>query len=219
MSRSLFLAAACVAVFIVPASAATLSETLEVNAQAGPWSTALNPTLAYGDGSELASVSTTAAFDFSAGASFSITYAGGSATPLSYGSPVFDGKGDTDYVATGNLGSSGNPFPSAYIPADQGTVYLGTLIGAFALDGVVVGAPFAVGNGIDVTSPGGVDEILFGYNDDIFNDNKGSLSVLVKGAAAGISPVPLPGAAPLFGLALLGLGAARVLRKASRVAS
>lgn len=204
------LAAATCAFLPVAAFASPLSETVTVSALAGPWSPTLNPGLFYGTGDEAPAVATTAGFDFSAGASFSLVYQGGLATPLSYTDPIFDGRGDTGYVTTGTNGSSGDPFPSAAIPASAGTVYLGTLIGAFALDGIVVGTPFAVGNGITVASPGGADQILLGYNDDIFSDNKGSLSVLVSGTAATISPVPLPGAAPLFGLALLGLAAAGV---------
>lgn len=212
---------ATVAGFGVPAvaSAALISEDVEVSAQAGPWSTVLNPTLSYGNGSELAASHTTAAFDFSAGSGFSLRYTGGLATPLSYGGVVYDGRGDTDYTATGVLGTSGNPFPSQYVPAGSGTVYLGTLIGAFALDGVVVGTPFAIGNGIDVTSPGGVNEILFGTNDDIFNDNRGTLALSITGTAAAISPVPLPGGAPLFGLAMLGLGGLGWARKFARNAA
>ena len=215
---SLIAASACL-LLPVAASAAVLSETVTVSAQSGPWSPALNPALPFGNGSNLPAAQTTAAFDFSAGAGFSLRYEGGLATPLSYGDPVFDGRGDTDYVTTGVLGTSGTPFPSQYVPATSGAVYLGTLIGAFAQDGVVVGSPFAIRNGIDVTSPGGVDEILLGYNDDIFNDNRGTLTVSITGTAAAISPVPLPGSAPLFGLAMLGLGGLGFLRKRARAAA
>ena len=214
---SLVAASACL-LLPVAASAAILSETVNVSAQSGPWSPALNPALPFGDGTNLAAAHTMAAFDFSAGAGFTLRYTGGLATPLSYGDPVFDGRGDTNYVATGTPGTSSTPFPSQYVPASFGTVYLGTLIGAFARDGVVVGSPFAVGNGIDVTSPGGVDEILLGYNDDIFNDNRGVLSVSITGTSAVISPVPLPGGAPLFGLAMLGLGGLGLLRRHARTA-
>lgn len=216
---TLLIAASASLLLPVAASAAVLSETVSVSAQSGPWSPALNPALPFGNSSNLPAAFTTAAFDFSAGAGFSLRYTGGLATPLSYGDPVFDGRGDMDYVTTGVLGTSGTPFPSQYVPASFGTVYLGTLIGAFAQDGVVVGNPFAIGDGIDVTSPGGVDEILLGYNDDIFNDNRGALAVSITGKAAVISPVPLPGGAPLFGLAMLGLGGLRVMRKRGRAAA
>jgi MYXO-CTERM domain-containing protein len=95
----------------------------------------------------------------------------------------------------------------------QNPTYLSQLVGAFAnSSGVVVGAPFALGDAATIeVAPVGATQLLLGVNDDIYSDNSGSLLVQVSGPSA-VSAAPEPGA---WLLMLLGVGAiGLVLRRA-----
>jgi hypothetical protein len=127
--------------------------------------------------------------------------------------------------ATG-IGSSGKPFPSFFIdPTNVGpnNIWLGELIGVFTNSaGVIVGTPFAIGNGpLALSNPAGATQIELGVNDDIYGlvggvpDNTGALLISVSANSIS-SQTPLPAALPLFatGLGALGLLGWRRKRKA-----
>src|SRR6185295_14689452 len=103
--------------------------------------------------------------------------------------PVVDGIGygpnpPSPFVfdASDNVGNSGHVFPSFYMSPYP--IYLNALVATFAdASGNIVGTPFAVNNGpIDVVVPVGATRLQFGFNDDIFADNSGSLNVQVSDA-------------------------------------
>lgn len=69
----------------------------------------------------------------------------------------------------------------------QGTVYLEELVGTFADNGVIVGTPFAIGNGpTTVVIPASANELLMGVNDGWYNDNGGSVRVSVTDTSAAV---------------------------------
>ncbi|WFP48593.1 hypothetical protein PL263_10755 [Methylomonas sp. EFPC3] len=126
-------------------------------------------------------------------------------------------------------GSSGQVLPSFYLPGEWGVaqnpanpasygVFLQALLGALTDDAGNIVELFSLGtvvddngnptpvSGVAFTVPVGVSYIQFGFNDDIFHDNTGSVSVCVNGDDAQCTaPVPLPAAAWLFGVGIAGL--------------
>ena len=71
--------------------------------------------------------------------------------------------------------------PGFWIPGHQ---YLEQLLGTFAdANGVIVGQPFALGNGpITVPVPIGAIQLQLGFNDGWFGDNGGAIAVQVTGS-------------------------------------
>ena len=95
-------------------------------------------------------------------------------------------------------------------------IWLAALIGTFTdSSGVIVGTPFAPGDGpFAVAVPGGATFLSLGVNDDIFSDNSGGWDIKVAGIG---SPVPEPST---WAMMLLGLGGLRFGRvPASRKAA
>lgn len=182
--------------------ASTINVVVEVNSHAGPWDPVLNSGYDYGVHDQVSStvIDEAFGFDFSLGNSLTITYLSGTVT-AGGGFAWVDADGDTGYIANDNGGSSGQGFPSKYMPADWDT-YLMALVGTFTdSSGIIVGNPFEIGNGPTIVSiPSGATQLQLGINDDIFSDNSGSFSVNVEGA-----PVPIPGAVWLFGSGLISL--------------
>jgi hypothetical protein len=128
------------------------------------------------------------------------------------------GSGFGSGIGLTGLGSSGQPFPSFYIdPTNSGPpIYLNALIGAFTdSSGVVIGTPFAPGDGpFTISVPVGATELSLGVNDDIFSDNSGSLQINVAGIASGV-PEPATWAMMLLGFAGLGFAFRQSQRKVS----
>lgn len=140
------------------------------------------------------------ALGFSPGDPWGILWVGGLTNAFG-GVPDADNGGDFGSVFKNDvLGSSGEPFPSFYLPGEWGPpgdpiagVYLNAPVGAFALsDGTVV-APFSLGThypdgarliGVSTSySPAfHGSRMQLGLNDDIFADNTGSLLVCVDRA-------------------------------------
>jgi hypothetical protein len=89
------------------------------------------------------------------------------------------------------------------------------LIGTFTdSSGVIVGTPFAPGDGpFKVAVPGQASFLSLGVNDNIFSDNSGGWDIKVAGLG---SPVPEPStwAMMLLGLGTLGLARYLLSRKA-----
>ena len=52
------------------------------------------------------------------------------------------------------------------------------------------GQPFAPGAAYSGTAPAGANQLLLGFNDDIFGDNSGALRVEVTGATTTAVPEP-----------------------------
>jgi len=192
--------------------------TVSVNAADGPWQQSVNPTLEYGtlpnDNAAPASVSS--GFDFAAGGDFTISYLSGDTTN-GLGGSSYDANGQQSYEIGAGYhydGTSGQPFPGDY--TSQNPTYLSQLIGAFAnSSGVVVGAPFALGDAATIeVAPVGATQLLLGVNDDIYSDNSGSLLVQVSGPSA-VSAAPEPGA---WLLMLLGVGAIGIVLRRAKTA-
>jgi hypothetical protein len=60
-------------------------------------------------------------------------------------------------------------------------VHAGELIGTFANNGVIVGQPFAIGDGpATLTIPTGANELRLGIDDNYFGDNTGAFTISVS---------------------------------------
>jgi hypothetical protein len=182
-----------VALLLVNAGS-SFSATVSISGLAGPWSIAANPSLTYGVGDN--TPPTTLSLAPSA-TSVTITYLSGLTSAFGGVPPSVDALGYVggafgSGVGLTGIGSSGQPFPSYFIdPTNSGPpIYLSALIGAFTNNaGVVIGTPFAPGDGpFTIAIPGGATKLSLGINDDIFSDNSGSLSIGVTGTTA----TPLP---------------------------
>ena len=222
------------------ATAEASSQIVNVPATAGPWAWeagGLNDAYRYGLGADgSASPDYTAPTrlklaDIGIGVGDSVFIQYGSGLTSAFGGlPAVDNSG---YVGSSykddQPGSSGQVFPSYYLPGEWGVtqdptnpaaygLFLQALLGALTDDtgnivelfslGTVAyddGAPNPV-NAIAFSIPNGATYLQFGFNDDIFSDNTGAVSVCVNSADAQCtSTVPLPGAAWLFGAGIAGL--------------
>ena len=172
--------------------------TVNVSGTAMPWTYdvgSLNDSYQYGiqDGTGPAIVNF-ADLGINAGDNFGILFIGGLTSAFG-GVPDVDNGGYRGSIfKNAELGSSGTRFPSFYLPGDYGVgpdegVFLQSLVGAFAdIDGAIV-SPFSLGRvggsgsttliGFSGGLGAGITRVQFGFNDDIFADNTGSLRVCV----------------------------------------
>ena len=162
----------------------TCTATTIVNGASGPWDVSLNSGFFYGvpaNGQTNFDLPPTVV-DCSSGLAFSPgdTLTISSLTPgqatLSPGDGLWcDANGEI------SLGPSTVGGPGVYISE---TVYLEELVGTFAWNGVIVGTPFAIGNGTTVTIPSGANQLLLGVVDGWYNDNGGSVGVSITGVCS-----------------------------------
>jgi hypothetical protein len=208
---------------ISPALASTVDVT--VDATAGPWSQAANSSFAYGIGDNTAP---TIVAGLTTGESVTIEYVSGLTSGFYGAVPSVDANGygpangyDPPPFTSNNVGSSGNYLPGYYTTSPVDVVLM-ELIGVFTnASGVIVGTPFAIGDGpLSLPDPAGATQLQLGVNDDIYvngadgsPDNTGSLVIAVS--AASIGATPLPATLPLFasGIGMMGLLAQRMKRK------
>jgi uncharacterized repeat protein (TIGR03803 family) len=156
-----------------------------VNGASGPWDVSLNTNYTYGEvvagqpnvNLPPAMIDGSSGLIFTPGNSLTIS----SLTPGQY--TLLAGSSGTLWCDANGVtwGAPGTGWgaPSYYI---TGTVYLEELVGTFAYNGVIVGSPFAIGNGPKtVTIPTGANQLLLGVSDGWYNDNGGSVEVGITG--------------------------------------
>lgn len=160
------------------AATAAGAATVTVNGASGPWDASLNPSYPYGEfanGQQSVNLAPTVV-DVSPLSSVTIT----SLTPGQLTLLAGDHGSlwsDADGVSSWGPYNAGSHSPGQYIPQ---TVYLEELVGTFSDNGVIVGTPFAVGNGPTTeTVPLGANELQLGVVDNWYNDNGGSVQVNV----------------------------------------
>ena len=150
LSRTAIVSFISAAILVALASAAS-AVIVAVDGQSGPWSQTANPGFNYGTGDNLAPTSVPVI----PGTTVTISYDSGFTSSFAGVNPTVDADGYVggifgSGVGRTGLGSSGMPFPSFFIdPTNTGPdINLNGLIGTFADGaGVIVGAPFSVGNG------------------------------------------------------------------------
>ena len=153
--------------------------TVVVNGASGPWEVSVNPSYPYGifaNGAQSQNlpptvVDSSSGLPFTPGDQLSIA----SMTPGQ--STLYGGEGASSDAGGVPGWLASNHGPEQYIGTN---ILLEELIGTFANNGVIVGTPFAIGNGPTIAViPQGANELLNGVDDDWYNDNGGSVSVSV----------------------------------------
>jgi hypothetical protein len=214
------------AVSLFTAGAASAS-TVTVLGTAGPWDPTIAGNPAYGTADQTAAT----VVSVNVGDNITITYNSGLTSAFIGVPPQVDAIGYTfepfgsgsdpsiPFAGTG-VGSSGNFFPSYAIdPTNSGPpIYLAALIGDFVdASGVVIGTPFAPGDGpFAITAPSGAVALQLGLNDDIFSDNTGALQIDVTGSTV-VSGVPEPSTWAMMILGFVGIGAMTYRRRKSEM--
>ena len=157
------------------------STTVTVPSNAGPWDTSLNPGFDYNSAHDYTApvvVNSGSGFSFAPGSTITVRYLSGliSCGPGS----LTDANGSTFVANPYGPGSSNGAFPGFYM--NPGVPNYGCeLVGTFANNGVIVGQPFAIGDGpATLTVPAGANQLQLGINDNFFSDNTESLTVSVS---------------------------------------
>lgn len=194
-----------------PCIAGTISTTVTVNGTEMPWNWmngGLNTGDQFGinDGTAPVVISAANGFAFTSGNVLTVTYLSGMVS-VGSGFPNTDANGDTAAAVNGGTGSTGKVFPSFYMDPGTYPINLGELVGTFATSsGVIVGTPFAVGDGpAALTIPAGATDLQLGVNDDRFGDNTGSWSIKISGPGSVTSTVPEPNGAALGVIGIVAL--------------
>jgi hypothetical protein len=186
---------AIVALVGLTGTAAKADVVVSVEGNAGPWDRSQNPALFYGYQSCCEPPPPTA-LSITGGNQYTITYISG-VWGTNPGQSADANGGNGQFTGDGGGFSPGHYTSS--IPLLQ------ELIGAFALDGVVIGTPFVVGNGpFVVSAPSGANVLLLGTNDTYYGDNVGSILVSVQGG--GVSAIPEPSTWAMMILGFAGVG-------------
>jgi hypothetical protein len=127
-------------------------------------------------------------FSLEEGAEVSFRHTSGKTSAFSNREPYSGPLGDLDYVTDDNKGSTGKVFPSAHVDKTAYPLHLMALLGLWADDNLdPVGKPFLIGRVWAGTVPKGADYLLFGFNDDLFDDNRGALVMTITA-----DRIPLP---------------------------
>lgn len=175
------------AVFFVSAIAPTAlfagaNITVTVPATAGPWDVSLNPAFDYNANRNYTApvvVDSGSGFSFAPGSSITVRYLSGLIYCGSGPAPT-DANGSTEVVNDHGPWWSNGGFPGYYMNPGVPN-YSCELVGTFANNGVIVGQPFAIGNGpATFTVPAGANQLQLGINDNYNSDNTGSLTVSVS---------------------------------------
>jgi uncharacterized protein (TIGR03437 family) len=163
------------------------SATVTVNANQGPWQQSLNPSFNYGDGTNATPTVISAAngISFASGGTVTISYVSGQVNVYPEGGfPATDANGNSADPTNNTVIATYGSYPSFYVNANTYPVYASELVGTFANNGVIVGTPFAIGDGPkSFTIPSGANQLLLGVDDNDYNDNVGSWQIKVSSAA------------------------------------
>ena len=169
---------------VAPAAQAQ-STTVTVNGAQGPWQQSLNPSFNYGsnDNAPPTAVSATNGIAFTAGGTLTVTYSSGTVNVVN-GYPFTDANGVSTDPTNATIIPTYGDYPSYFMSASSYPVYGGELVGTFAVNGVIVGKPFPIGDGPTLlTIPAGANQLLLGVNDNYYADNQGSWQITVSSAA------------------------------------
>ena len=130
------------------------------------WSGTLNVSFDYGVNDQLSPtvIDSSSGIDFSPGGTIVVTYVSGVTDAFGADCTVFPFAcvGPEGYVGSpfknDDPGTSGNYFPSLYMPADWDT-FLNALVGTFAdATGTIFGTPFEIGFGRSLVIPAGATQ-------------------------------------------------------------
>jgi hypothetical protein len=174
--------------FVILAVATLSAAQIQVTVQGnqGPWDQGLNPGLSYGldNNADPIVISAASGISFVPGGTITITYVSGQVYPGACGPACVyaDANGDTGRVANNISTGPAGHYPSYYMSPYP--IYLVELVGTFANNGVIVGAPFAIGDGpATFTIPPGANQLLLGVNDNQYDDNAGSWTLNISSSS------------------------------------
>jgi hypothetical protein len=167
---------------IISPSGAQHAISLTLQGNQGPWDPILNPSFDYGyhDNAKPAVVSAASNIPFKPGEAIKVAYVSGLVNVFPEGGfPNTSANGNTAYPTNNFVFPPCGKYPSYYMspyPVDAAE-----LVGTFANDGVIVGTPFALGNGpTTLTIPAGANQLLLGVDDNCYYDNQGSWNLSVS---------------------------------------
>ncbi|MGA3066395.1 MAG: PEP-CTERM sorting domain-containing protein [Tepidisphaeraceae bacterium] len=191
-------------VLIGASSAAFGQAIISINGDSGPWESqhaGINSVFFYGTGDEAppSIVSSIDGQQIQPGEQIQIAYLNGGVS-AGAGWPYLDAAGNPEFAENNSEDNSGNVWPSYYMPSTSYPVYSMELVATFAdAGGDIVGMPFPVGMSSIDTVPAGASQLQLGFNDSLYSDNSGSMTVQVSTVPEPSSYVGLLG----FGLLLL----------------
>ena len=171
-------------ILLAPSTAALAAGpfTVTVPSTTGPWSQAFNPAFSYGipNNTPPVAINSSNGISFTLGATITVAYLSG-AVAISGHSVLTDANGDLASGPTNTRVDSVDGALPAFFMAPSTPVYFGELVGTFANNGLIVGKPFAIGDGpAQLTIPSGATELLLGINDNYFADNVGEFQVQIS---------------------------------------
>lgn len=176
-------------ILLLPLLAVGQTISVTVKGNQGPWQQTLNPTLNYGAGDNAAPlvINGASGIPFPTGGVLTVTYVSGQVNVSpGTGFPMTDANGYTlDPTDNKTIAPCGT-YPSFFMNTGFYPIYASELLGTFANNGVIVGAPFVVRDGPSMlTIPAGANQLLLGVDDNCYADNTGSWTLNVSYAPPG----------------------------------
>jgi len=175
-----------------------------VQGDQGPWNQSLNPNFSYGvnDNANPTVISASDGIPFVTGGTITVAYVSGTVSVCPgppNNCPYTDANGWYGFPTDNIVGPACGKDPSFYMSPYP--IYASELVGTFASNGVIVGKPFAIGDGpTTLTIPSGANQLLLGVDDNCYNDNGGSWTLSISSQGK----VPVAASAPSKVVAVTG---------------
>lgn len=161
----------------IPAAVAARDVVVGVDARSGPWLPGLNKNMPYGTG-DAAPPMVVTGFAPDQDEKLAIIPEG---VTTANGKANVDSSGIADKEVDDTTGPHKKRYPSFYTPKILYPANAHALIAAFVdAGGVVMGRPFAIGQGVRVPVPDGAKGLALGFNDESAKGNDGVLKVTVE---------------------------------------
>jgi hypothetical protein len=165
---------------IISSSGGPTTISTTVLGKQGPWDQSLNPGFDYGvhDNTAPAVVS----IPSKPGGAVKVVYVSGLVDVLpESGFPYTNANGTPIFLTNNFIIPPCGKYPSFYMSPSSYPIYASELVGTFANNGVIVGTPFALGNGpTSLMIPAGANQLQLGVDDNCYYDNVGSWTLSVS---------------------------------------
>ncbi|HLM98541.1 MAG TPA: hypothetical protein VK335_04630 [Bryobacteraceae bacterium] len=169
---------------IISSAGAQNTISLTIQGNQGPWDPSLNPSFDYGyhDNAKPAVVSAASNIPFKPGEAIKLAYVSGLVNVFPEGGfPYTNANGNPKFTTNNITIPPCGKYPSYYMNPSTYPINAAELVGTFANNGVIVGIPFALGNGpTTLIIPSGANQLLLGVDDNCYYDNVGSWNLSVS---------------------------------------